>query len=206
MPLRHPRRHHARRQARRHDDGLREATMDKTRFSPSRPHPLLGGRLLVWSLATPVGLDTVVEQEASASAQTGAPPSPRSSRRARLLGRQQRRRQRVGLLRQDRHGPGRRSPPSITQIVAEELDVAGRETSPRSWATPRPSCNQGGASGSTGIQRGGSADAHRAPRRRAACWSRWRPRSFGVPADQLGTVTDGGRPARHQEARVPTPS
>ena len=64
---------------------------------------------------------------------------------------------------------------AIGQMVAEELDVpfkAVRST----WATPRTRVNQGGASGSTGIQLGGKQLRMAAAERAARC-STWPPRS-----------------------------
>jgi len=77
---------------------------------------------------------------------------------------------------------------SIGQIVAEELDVKF-EAVKVYMADTRTSVNQGGASGSTGIQRGGvqmraaAAEARRVLVEMAA-------ERLGMPADQL-VVTDG---------------
>jgi CO/xanthine dehydrogenase Mo-binding subunit len=77
---------------------------------------------------------------------------------------------------------------SIGQMVAEELDVPFKTVTVY-MADTRTSVNQGGASGSTGIQRGGvqmraaAAEARRVLVEMAT-------EKLGVPADQL-TVTDG---------------
>jgi nicotinate dehydrogenase subunit B len=77
---------------------------------------------------------------------------------------------------------------SIGQMVAEELDVAFEKVTVF-MADTRTSVNQGGASGSTGIQMGGrqmraaSAEARRVLVEMAA-------QKLNLPADQL-TVTDG---------------
>jgi CO/xanthine dehydrogenase Mo-binding subunit len=77
---------------------------------------------------------------------------------------------------------------SIGQIVAEELDVPFKAVTVF-MADTRTSVNQGGASGSTGIQRGGvqmraaAAEARRVLVEMAA-------EKLALPADQL-TVTDG---------------
>ena len=63
------------------------------------------------------------------------------------------------------------------------------------------SVNQGGASGSTGIQFGGKQ--MRWPRRkRAACCSTWRPQKLGTPADQLIVVNDGVSAAFNRDKKT----
>jgi nicotinate dehydrogenase subunit B len=87
---------------------------------------------------------------------------------------------------------------SIGQMVAEELDVPFSRVTVL-MADTRTSVNQGGASGSTGIQRGGvqmraaAAEARRVLVDMAAA-------KLGVPADQL-TVTDGVVHARSDAAK-----
>src|SRR5262249_18511539 len=77
---------------------------------------------------------------------------------------------------------------AIGQIVAEELDVPFKPVKVHMGDTAT-SVNQGGASGSTGVQLGGkqmraaAAEARRVLIKMAAA-------KLGVPADQL-TVTDG---------------
>ena len=77
---------------------------------------------------------------------------------------------------------------AIAQIVADELDVAFERVTVFMGDTAT-SCNQGGASGSTGIQQGGK------PLRNAAAEARrilveMASRQLGVPAERLG-VSDG---------------
>src|SRR5262249_11739836 len=63
VPLRHPHGHPARGQARRRDDGLREATMtnmDNATHFVSRRSLLKAGGALVVSIGTPVALETVL--------------------------------------------------------------------------------------------------------------------------------------------------
>ena len=87
---------------------------------------------------------------------------------------------------------------SIGQIVAEELDVPFDRVNVL-MADTRTSVNQGGASGSTGIQRGGvqmraaAAEARRVLVEMAAG-------KLGVPAGEL-TVTDGVAHARGDAGR-----
>ena len=65
---------------------------------------------------------------------------------------------------------------AIGQIVAEELDVPFKNVKVI-MADTAMTVNQGGASGSTGIQTAASRCA--SPRRkRAACWSRWQQASY----------------------------
>ncbi len=79
VPLRHAYGHHARGQARRRDDGLREAIMTKMEKAAqfSRRSILKAGGALVVSVGTPIGLDTVLG--ISAAFAQGA-PSRRSRR------------------------------------------------------------------------------------------------------------------------------
>ena len=94
---------------------------------------------------------------------------------------------------------------AIGQMVAEELDVPFKAVTVIMGDTAT-SVNQGGASGSTGIQRGGmqmraaAAEARRVLVEMAAA-------KLGVPADDL-TVTDGVVHAqeRSRRRRRPTPS
>ena len=94
---------------------------------------------------------------------------------------------------------------AIGQIVAEELDVPFKAVTVIMGNTAT-SVNQGGASGSTGIQFGGkqmrmaAAEARRVLVEMAA-------EKLGMPADQL-TVTDGvvSASVRPRRRRPPTPS
>src|SRR3954470_6593301 len=90
---------------------------------------------------------------------------------------------------------------AIAQIVAEELDVAFERVTIVMGDTAL-TCNQGGASGSTGIQRGGmtlriaAAEARRILVERAS-------QKLSVPASQLtvdnGVVTGGGKRVTYGE-------
>ncbi|MGH6771691.1 MAG: molybdopterin cofactor-binding domain-containing protein [Xanthobacteraceae bacterium] len=90
---------------------------------------------------------------------------------------------------------------SIGQIVAEELDVPFERVTVH-MADTRTSVNQGGASGSTGIQSGGkqmraaSAEARRVLVEMAA-------KKLNLPADQL-TVTNGVVHAKNDTAKKAT--
>ena len=57
---------------------------------------------------------------------------------------------------------------AIAQIVAEEMDLPVKRVSVH-LADTSLTCDQGGVSGSTGVQRGGAM--RRSPPRRAGCWS-----------------------------------
>lgn len=87
---------------------------------------------------------------------------------------------------------------AIAQIVADELDVAFERVTVHMGDTAT-SCNQGGASGSTGVQMGGKPLRNAAAEARRILVERASQR-LGVPAEQLG-VSDGvvsvaGDPAR----------
>jgi nicotinate dehydrogenase subunit B len=90
---------------------------------------------------------------------------------------------------------------SIAQMVAEELDVPFKAVTVF-MADTRTSVNQGGASGSTGIQRGGvqmraaAAEARRVLVEMAA-------QKLGLPAEQF-TVTDGVVHARADATKKAT--
>src|ERR1700716_1816737 len=189
MPLRHPYGHHARRQARRRDDGLREDAM--TRFENpatfSRRAMLKTGGALVVSIGMPIGLDIVLAvresgAQGAASAKPPLTPDQLSSyiavnadgTVAAFFGKMD-----MG------HG----ITTAIGQIVAEELDVPFKAVTVY-LADTATSVHQGGASGSTGIQLGGkqmrmaAAEARRVLIEMAATKLR-------VAADQL-TVSCGG--------------
>src|SRR5437879_3761504 len=77
---------------------------------------------------------------------------------------------------------------AIAQIVADELDVAFDRVSVVMGDTAF-TCNQGGASGSTGVQRGGLTLRHAAAEARRLLLERASAK-LGVPADRL-VVRDG---------------
>ena len=193
MPLRHPCRHLARGEARRADDGLREAVMTKMEFAVSRRAILKTGGALVVSIGMPVAFDTVLAI-GSAAAQGGRPPLVPNELDSYIA------------INTDgsvtayfgKMDMGQGLFTAIGQIVAEELDVAfGRVTV--IMGDTDSSVNQGGASGSTGVWLGGkqmrvaAAEARRLLVEMAAG-------KLGVPVEQI-SVTDGvakvtGEPAR----------
>jgi nicotinate dehydrogenase subunit B len=185
MPLRDPHQHPEGGEARRRDDGLREAHMTKLEkpSTLSRRAMLAGTGALVVSIGAPLGVDVLLALD-SAQAQGGKPPLlpdqlssyiavATDGRVSAFFGKMD-----MG------HGLH----VAIAQMVAEELDVPFRAVAVYMGDTAT-SVNQGGASGSTGIQFGGkqmrmaAAEARRVLVEMAA-------EKLGVAADQL-TVTDG---------------
>src|SRR5712691_1756018 len=185
VPLRNAYGHPARGQARGRDDGLREAIMTRIDNAStfSRRSVLKAGGAIVVSIGTPIGLDAVVAVDA-AHAQGGRPPLMPD--------------QLSSYIAVNADGSvsaffgkmdmGQGLFTAIGQIVAEELDVPFKAVKVIMGDTAT-SVNQGGASGSTGIQLGGkqmrmaAAEARRVLVEMAAA-------KLGLPADQL-TVTDG---------------
>src|SRR6516225_1622928 len=186
VPLRHAHGHPARGQARRGDDGLREATMTKmdnaTHFVSRRSLLKAGGALVV-SIGTPVAFDTVLGI-GEAFAQGAKPPLTPDQLSSYIA------------INADgtvsaffgKMDMGQGLFVAIAQMVAEELDVPFKAVTVIMGDTAT-SVNQGGASGSTGIQMGGkqmrmaAAEARRVLVDMAA-------EKLGIPADAL-TVTDG---------------
>jgi CO/xanthine dehydrogenase Mo-binding subunit len=88
---------------------------------------------------------------------------------------------------------------AIAQIVADELDVAVASIHVV-MGDSGLTCNQGGASGSTGIQRGGIALRNAAAEARSVLIQR-AAEKLGVPADRLqtadGAVSVIGEPGKH---------
>src|ERR1700722_13584244 len=183
--LRNPHGHSARGQARVRDDGLREAIMTKIEKAStfSRRTLLQAGGALVVSVGMPIGLDTVlgINQARAQGARPPLTPDQLSSYIAvnadgtvsAFFGKTD---SAQGLY------------TGIGQIVAEELDDPFKSVTVIMGNTAT-SVNQGGASGSTGIQLGGkqmrmaSAEARRVLVEMAAS-------KLNVAADKL-TVTDG---------------
>src|ERR1051325_10957052 len=179
-PVRHPRQDPQGREARRRDDGLREATMMKmdNPTNLSRRAVLMGTGALVISIGAPVGVEmlTCMQQAFAQGAKPPLAPDQLSSyiavnadgTVAAYFGKMD-----MG------HGLF----VAIGQIVAEELDVPFKAVKVYMGDTAN-SVNQGGASGSTGIQFGGkqmrmaAAEARRVLVEMAAA-------DLGVPADQL---------------------
>jgi nicotinate dehydrogenase subunit B len=185
MPLRDARVDFARRQARRFNDGLREAVMTRHEQSAafSRRVLLKVGGALVVSLGAPVTFDFA--RAATDAAVTGSKPPLTPDQLSSYL-----------AVNADgtisayfgKMDMGQGLSVAIRQIVAEELDVPFSIVRIFIGDTAT-SVNQGGASGSTGVQEGGkqmrmaAAEARRVLVEMAAD-------KLGVPADQL-TVTDG---------------
>src|SRR5262249_51833948 len=181
VPLRHPYGHSTRGQARGGDDGLREATMTKVDNAMhfSRRSLLKAGGALVVSFGTPVELGT-----GEAFAQGAKPPLMPD--------------QLSSYIAVNADGTasaffgkmdmGQGLFVAIGQMVAEELDVPFKSVTVIMGDTAT-SVNQGGASGSTGIQMGGkqmrvaAAEARRVLVDMAAA-------KLGLSPDAL-TVTDG---------------
>src|SRR6266702_4720048 len=185
VPLRNAYGHPARGQARGRDDGLREAIMTRIDKAStfSRRSVLKAGGAIVVSVGTPIGLDAVVAVDA-AHAQGGKPPLMPD--------------QLSSYIAVNADGSvsaffgkmdmGQGLFTAIGQIVAEELDVPFKAVKVIMGDTAT-SVNQGGASGSTGVQLGGrqmrmaAAEARRVLVEMAAA-------KLGLPADQL-TVSWG---------------
>src|SRR6516225_6810705 len=186
MPVRHAYGHPARGQTRSGGDGLREATMttmhNATHFVSRRSLLQAGGALVV-SIGMPVALDTVLGV-GEAFAQGAKPPLMPD--------------QLSSFIAVNADGTvsaffgkmdmGQGLFVAIGQMVAEELDVPFKAVTVIMGDTAT-SVNQGGASGSTGIQMGGkqmrmaAAEARRVLVEMAAA-------KLALPADAL-TVTDG---------------
>src|SRR5712671_7348429 len=185
MPLRHAHGHPARGQAR-GGDGLREATMTRqenaTHFVSRRALLKAGGALVV-SIGMPVTLDTVLGI-GGAFAQGAKPPLTPDQLSSYFAVNAE------GTVSAffGKMDMGQGLFVAIGQMVAEELDVTFKAVKVIMGDTAT-SVNQGGASGSTGIQLGGkqmraaSAEARRVLVEMAAA-------KLGVAADKL-TVTDG---------------
>src|SRR5215470_14267844 len=186
VPLRHSHGHPARGQARGGDDGLREATMTKqenaTHFVSRRSLLKAGGALVV-SIGTPVALDTVLGI-GEAFAQGAKPPLTPDQLSSYIAVNAD------GTVSAffGKMDMGQGLFVAIGQMVAEELDVPFKAVTVIMGDTAT-SVNQGGASGSTGIQMGGkqmrmaAAEARRVLVEMAAA-------RLGLSADAL-TVTDG---------------
>src|SRR5271155_936275 len=184
MPLRHARRHPARGQARRRDDGLREIVMTRHEKSAtfSRRAMLKAGGALVVSVGTPLGFDFARADDAIVA---GVKPLLTPDQLSSFI-----------AVNADgtiaayfgKMDMGQGLFVAVGQIVAEELDVPFKSVKVFMGDTAT-SVNQGGASGSTGLQEGGkqmrmaAAEARRVLVAMAAD-------KLNVPADQL-TVTDG---------------
>src|SRR5579862_3666908 len=185
MPLRNAHGHPACRQARRGDDGLREDAMTRMEKSAhfSRRTLLKASGALVVSVGAPITFESVRAADDAAAAATKPPLTPD---------------QLSSFIAVNADGTvsayfgkmdmGQGLSVAIRQMVAEELDVPFARVKIFIGDTDT-SVNQGGASGSTGVQNGGkqmraaAAEARRVMVEMAA-------QKLGEPADQL-TVKDG---------------
>src|SRR5690349_17066918 len=185
MPVRHAHVDPARGQARVRDDRLREATMTRMEkiSAFSRRSVLKGAGALVVSIGMPVGLDTVLAVNSAAAEGTKPPLVPNELDSYIAINADGTVSAFFGKM-----DMGQGLFTAIGQMVAEELDVPFKTVKVLMGDTAT-SVNQGGASGSTGIQHGGkqmraaAAEARRVLVDLAA-------EKLGLPADQL-TVSDG---------------
>src|SRR6478672_6971470 len=196
VPLRHAYGHPARRQARGGDDGLREATMTRqenvTHFVSRRALLKAGGALVV-SIGMPVALDTVLGI-GGAFAQGAKPPLTPDQLSSYIAVNAD------GTVSAffGKMDMGQGLFVAIGQMVAEELDVPFKAVTVIMGDTAT-SVNQGGASGSTGIQLGGkqmrmaAAEARRVLVEMAAGL-------LSVPADKL-VVNNGEISAGDDKAK-----
>src|SRR4029077_17744785 len=185
VPLRHAHQYPQGGQACRRDDDLREGVMTKFEKAPAstRRSVLLGGGALVVSVGSAVSLNTLLSIQAAFA--QGAKPALTPDQLSSYIAVNADGTVSAFFGKMDMgHGLF----VAIGQIVAEALDVPFKAVKVFMGDTAT-SVNQGGASGSTGIQDGGkqmrvaAAEAHRVLVEMAA-------QKLGVPADKL-TVTDG---------------
>src|SRR5215470_11290200 len=185
MPLRDPRQHPARGQARGRDDGLREVDMTKMENNISRRALLKGAGALVVSIGAPIGLETVLGVGEAFAQATGSKPPLTPDQLSSFIAVNADGSVAAYFGKMDM---GQGVFTAIGQIVAEELDVPFKTVKVYMGDTAT-SVNQGGASGSTGIQLGGkqmrvaAAEARRVLVEMAA-------EKLGLPGDAL-TVSDG---------------
>src|SRR5260370_18850268 len=152
VPLRYAHQHPQGGQARRHDDGLRERIMTKFEHATSfsRRSVLLGGGALVASVGAALPLDTLLSIK-EAQAQGAKPPLTPDQLSSYIAVNAD-----GGVIAYfGKMDMGHGLHVAIGQIVAEELDVPFKRVKVF-MADTATSVNQGGASGSTGIQNGGN--------------------------------------------------
>src|SRR5215467_3591169 len=185
VPLRNACQHPARGQARGRDDGLREANMTKMENNISRRSLLKTTGALVVSIGAPIGLETVLGIDAAFAQATATKPPLTPDQLSSFIAVNADGSVSAFFGKMDM-GQGLFT--AIGQMVAEELDVPFKSVKVLMGDTAT-SVNQGGASGSTGIQLGGkqmraaAAEARRVLVDMAA-------EKLALPADEL-TVTDG---------------
>src|SRR5262245_27613507 len=169
--------------------------MTKMENNISRRSLLKTAGALVVSIGAPIGLETVLGIDAAFAQATGTKPPLTPDQLSSYIA--------VGADGQvsaffGKMDMGQGVFTAIGQIVAEELDVPFKAVKVFMGDTAT-SVNQGGASGSTGIQLGGkqmrvaAAEARRVLVEMAA-------EKLGLPADQL-TVTDGVVHAKSDAAK-----
>src|SRR4051794_607376 len=184
MPLRHAHVDPARGQARRDDDGLRESTMTKMeKIQLTRRSVVQGAGMFVFSIGIPVGLDTMLNINA-ALAQGGKPalvPTELDSYLAINADGT------VNVYFGKIDG-GQGVDVAIGQMVAEELDVPVKSVKVIMGDTA-VTLNQGGASGSNGVQRGGMQMRYAAAEARHVLLQA-AAEKLNVPAEKL-VVNDG---------------
>src|SRR4029077_12579700 len=151
MPLRHPHGDPARRQTRRRDDGLREAAMTRHEKSTafSRRALLKAGGALVVSLSAPIVSEDADAAEGAAAVAIKPPLTPDQLSSYIAINADG-----TVAIYFGKMDMGQGLAIAIRQMVAEELDVAFDATRIFIGDTAT-SLNQGGASGSTGVQNGG---------------------------------------------------
>src|SRR6478752_6835196 len=185
VPLRHAHQYSQSGQARRDDDGLRESAMTKLEQTSAftRRSMLLGSGALVVSIGAAVSFDTLLSMRQAFAQGTRPPLTPDQLSSYIAVNADGTVSAYFGKMDMG-HGLG----VAIGQIVADELDVPFKSVKVV-MADTAVTVNQGGASGSTGIQMGGkqlrmaAAEARRTLVEMAAGL-------LSVPADKL-TVTDG---------------
>src|SRR5689334_6044871 len=198
MPLRHPRQHPAGGEARGRDDGLREVNMTKMENNISRRALLKGAGALVVSIGAPIGLDTVLGIGEAFAQATGSKPPLTPDQLSSFIAVNADGSVNAYFGKMDM---GQGVFVAIGQMVAEELDVPFKAVKVFMGDTAT-TVNQGGASGSTGIQDGGkqmrvaAAEARRVLVEMAA-------ETLKLPADEL-TVNDGVVYAKNDATRNAT--
>src|SRR6201985_2851876 len=185
VPLWHAHQHPQGGQACRHDDGLRESAMTKFEqaTSFSRRSVLLGGGALVVSIGAAVSLDTLLSTNEARARGAKPPLTPEQLSSYIAVNADGRVAAYFGKM-----DMGHGLHVAVGQIVAEELDVPFKAVKVYMGDTAT-SVNQGGASGSTGIQLGGKQMRMAAAEARRVLVAMAAP-ELAVPADKL-KVTDG---------------
>src|SRR6185437_5069815 len=194
MPLRHASRHPARRQARiagRVREGRDMTHFAKTTDGFSRRAFLAASGALVVTIAAPPGWHDSAFAQSAAGTKSLAPDQLDSWIAIDKQGRV------TAFFGKIDGGQGVDA--AVAQIVAEELDVPFARVAVVLGDT-RLTVNQGGASGSTGLQKGGLTMRYTAAEARRVLVE-MASQKLGVPADQL-SVTDGIVSAKADAAKT----